>query len=445
MIKLLIIEDEEIQRKNLSAFLRKKKYYVDEADTVEKAIEKIDNNLYSVIISDMKLNNKRGEDVLDHINKMQIRTMFIIITAYASLEESVKIVKKGAFDYISKPINLDDIEYKIKRAVNMLKMQTENTMLKETLFSNNNIIYKSKVMQNIIDTAYKVSKTKAPVLITGESGTGKELIAKLIHDNSERKDNLFIAVNCGALNENLLESELFGYEKGAFTGANKRKIGRFEIADDGTIFLDEIGEISNAMQVKLLRVLQEGEFERVGGTKTIKSNARIIVATNKNLEEMVRNRQFRDDLYFRINVINVDLPPLRQRIEDIPLLVKSFIEKYNIENNRNIKKISTEAMKELEKYDFPGNIRELQNIIQRAIILNENTTIDEEDLIVRKDNRYDIDTMNMEQSVINLEKSMIIESLKKSNYSIKKAANKLSVSERQLRYKIEKYNIVTNK
>ena len=441
MIKLLIIEDETIQRKNLAAFLRKKKYYVDEADSVEKAIGKIDNNLYSVIISDMKLNSKRGEDVLDHINKMQIKAMFIIITAYASLEESVEIVKKGAFDYISKPINLDDLEYKIKRAANMMKMQTENIMLKETLSSNNNIIYKSKIMQNIIDTAHKTSKTKAPVLITGESGTGKELIAKLIHDNSDRNDNLFVAVNCGALNENLLESELFGYEKGAFTGANNRKIGRFEIADDGTIFLDEIGEISNAMQVKLLRVLQEGEFERVGGTKTIKSNVRIIVATNKNLDKMVGKGEFRDDLYFRINVINIELPPLRQRIEDVPLLVKSFIEKYNIENNRNIKKISVEAMKELEKYDFPGNIRELQNIIQRAIILNENTIIDKEDLIIRKDNKYNIDTMNMENAVINLEKNMIIESLKRSNYSVRKSANKLNISERQLRYKIEKYNI----
>ena len=393
------------------------------------------------LISDMKLNSKRGEDVLDHINKMQIKAMFIIITAYASLEESVEIVKKGAFDYISKPINLDDLEYKIKRAANMMKMQTENIMLKETLSSNNNIIYKSKIMQNIIDTAHKTSKTKAPVLITGESGTGKELIAKLIHDNSDRNDNLFVAVNCGALNENLLESELFGYEKGAFTGANNRKIGRFEIADDGTIFLDEIGEISNAMQVKLLRVLQEGEFERVGGTKTIKSNVRIIVATNKNLDKMVGKGEFRDDLYFRINVINIELPPLRQRIEDVPLLVKSFIEKYNIENNRNIKKISVEAMKELEKYDFPGNIRELQNIIQRAIILNENTIIDKEDLIIRKDNKYNIDTMNMENAVINLEKNMIIESLKRSNYSVRKSANKLNISERQLRYKIEKYNI----
>ncbi len=444
MIKLLIVEDETIQRKNLSAFLRKKKYYVDEADSVEKAIEKIDNNLYSVIISDMKLNSKRGEDILDHINKMQIKTIFIIITAYASLEESVEIVKKGAFDYISKPINLDDLEYKIKRAANMMKIQTENTILKETLSSNSNIIYKSKIMQNILDIAYKTSKTKAPVLITGESGTGKELIAKLIHDNSERKDNLFVAVNCGALNENLLESELFGYEKGAFTGADKRKIGRFEIADDGTIFLDEIGEISNAMQVKLLRVLQEGEFERVGGTKTIKSNVRLIVATNKNLDEMVKKREFRDDLYFRINVINIELPPLRQRIEDIPLLIKNFIEKYNVENNRNIKEITVEAMEELEKYDFPGNIRELQNIIQRAIILNENTIIDKDDLIIRKDKKYIINTMNMEQSIINLEKKMIIESLKRRNYSIKRSANELNITERQLRYKIEKYNIRTS-
>ncbi len=444
MAKLLIIEDERIQRKNLAGFLRKKKYKVDEADSISKAKELLNNFHYDLIISDMKLEDGSGFDILEMINGNNLDSIFILITAYASFEDSVKIIKMGAYDYIAKPVNLDDLEYKIKRAINLQNIKQENKILKEVIKKGEGeLIYKSSIMKNIISTVNKIAKSNAPVLIVGESGTGKELIAKLIHKNSDRKDKIFVAVNSGALNENLLESELFGHEKGAFTGAVGQKPGRFEIADGGTIFLDEIGEISPAMQVKLLRVLQEGEFERVGGTKTIKTDVRIIAATNKNLEQLINENKFREDLYFRLNVLNIYLPPLRERKDDIKILAEYFLSKYSMENNKNISKISREAMKKLENYSYPGNIRELQNIIQRGVILSDSNILEAEDIIILDSGIKNKVSFNkgLEKTIEDIEKQMIKNALEQSGGSVKTASEKLKITERILRYKMKKYEI----
>jgi len=441
MNRLLLVEDEKVQRENLSEYLRENDYQVMTAEGVTDALSSIRNNVFDIVVSDIKLKDGNGRQILEFITGNAPDIIFIAVTAYASVEEGVKLIKDGAYDYISKPVNLDDLDNKIQRALSYSTVRKENLLLKNQIEQAGEIIYRSGEMKKIIELTDRIARSGAPVLISGESGTGKELIARRIHKQSDRADNIFMAVNSGALNENLLESELFGYEKGAFTGAVQRKAGRFETAHGGTIFLDEIGDISPAMQVKLLRVLQEGEFERVGGTKTIKTDVRVIAATNKNIDKLIENDMFREDLFYRLNVLNIHLPPLRARHEDIEALALYFMEQYSRENNKPVKSISDSAMDKLQSYPYPGNVRELQNIIQRAVILSENDELSREDFILLEPGSGQLPASDMEQAVETLESRMISDALNKHGHSVSKAAESLNITKRQLRYKMKKYNI----
>ncbi|HAF07436.1 MAG: Two component, sigma54 specific, transcriptional regulator, Fis family [candidate division TA06 bacterium 32_111] len=441
MIEILLVEDEKIQRKNLSDFLKSLEHRISESDSVKNAKELLNKKSFDIIISDMKLKDGSGKDILDFINEKELKTFFIIITAYSSVEDSVYILKNGGYDYIQKPINLDDLQIKIEKIEKIIDVQNENMILKEREeFSE--FVYESEKMKNVVESVKKIANSNANILIVGESGTGKEQIAKMIHSFSNRKDKLFVAVNCGALNENLLETELFGYEKGAFTGAYERRKGRFEIAHKGTIFLDEIGDVSLNMQVKLLRVLQEKEFERVGGNEKIKVDVRVISATNRNLLKLIEEKKFREDLYFRLNVISLKIPPLRERKEDIEKLAHFFLNKFSKENNKRFKSFSKKAFEKLLSYSYPGNVRELQNIIQRAVILGSGETVQEKDIVIEK-----IETnekkifISFEEMVSDFEKKIIIDALEKNNFSVKDTALYLKTSERVIRYKMKKYGI----
>ncbi|MDY6787470.1 MAG: sigma-54 dependent transcriptional regulator, partial [candidate division WOR-3 bacterium] len=425
MNRLLLVEDEKVQRENLSEYLRENDYRVMTAEGVTDALSSIRNNVLDIVVSDIKLKDGNGRQILEYITSNAPDVIFIAVTAYASVEEGVKLIKNGAYDYISKPVNLDDLDNKIQRALSYSTVRKENVLLKNQIEQAGEIIYKSGEMKKIIELTDRVARSGAPVLISGESGTGKELIARRIHRRSDRADNIFMAVNSGALNENLLESELFGYEKGAFTGAGQKKAGRFETAHGGTIFLDEIGDISPAMQVKLLRVLQEGEFERVGGTKTIKTDVRVIAATNKDIDKLIENDMFREDLFYRLNVLNIHLPPLRARHEDIKALALYFMEQYSRENNKPVKSISEAAMDKLKAYSYPGNVRELQNIIQRAVILSENDELSREDFILLEPDSGQLPSNDLEQAVETLESRMISDALNKHGHSVSKAAQSL--------------------
>ncbi|MDI6699731.1 MAG: sigma-54 dependent transcriptional regulator [bacterium] len=441
MIEILLVEDEKIQRKNLSDFLKSLEHRISESDSVKNAKELLNKKSFDIIISDMKLKDGSGKDILDFINEKELKTFFIIITAYSSVEDSVYILKNGGYDYIQKPINLDDLQIKIEKIEKIIDVQNENMILKEREeFSE--FVYESEKMKDVVESVKKIANSNANILIVGESGTGKEQIAKMIHSFSNRKDKLFVAVNCGALNENLLETELFGYEKGAFTGAYERRKGRFEIAHKGTIFLDEIGDVSLNMQVKLLRVLQEKEFERVGGNEKIKVDVRVISATNRNLLKLIEEKKFREDLYFRLNVISLKIPPLRERKEDIEKLAHFFLNKFSKENNKRFKSFSKKAFEKLLSYSYPGNVRELQNIIQRAVILGSGETVQEKDIVIEK-----IETnekkifISFEEMVSDFEKKIIIDALEKNNFSVKDTALYLKTSERVIRYKMKKYGI----
>lgn len=447
MPRILIVEDERIQRKHMREFLAERKHKTDEAESVEDALKLIESNYYDIILSDMKLNKSTGDKILEYLTKNSIDIPLIFITAFGTIDESVKMIRQGASDYVTKPVNLEELEARIEKAVLMRDVKNEIALLKGQSGENGGIVYKSQIMEDIIGNSIKYAASTAPVLICGESGTGKELIARLIHRHSERAERTFVPVNSGALNENLLESELFGHEKGAFTGAEKKRAGRFEMADGGTIFLDEIGDISLSMQVKLLRVIQEGEFERVGGNRTIKTDVRIIAATNRDLKKMINEGTFREDLFFRLNVLNVHIPPLRDRQDDIPLIARHYINNYAKINGKRIRGITDKAIEKLKNYRFPGNIRELQNIIQRAVILTERDKLTERDIIIGSDSNSVSEKTGkgLEYAVHALEKEMIINALRNNRYSVKEAANDLEITERQIRYKMKKYSITEEK
>jgi two-component system NtrC family response regulator len=364
-------------------------------------------------------------------------------------------MKEGAFDYLSKPVDLDELELLINKAKEHRFLISENKLLRKQLeekYKFDSIISQSKEMEEVLNTAGRVAKSKATVLLRGQSGTGKELIAKAIHYSSDRKDKPLVTVNCAALSENLLESELFGHEKGSFTGASSQRIGRFEQAEGGTLFIDEIGDIALQTQVKLLRALQFGEFERVGGSSTIKVDVRVITATNRDLEHLIKNDLFREDLFYRINVVTINLPALRERKTDIPVLIRHFIEKYAGENNKNVNDISKEAQDYLMRYSFPGNIRELENIIERAVVLSRDTMITTGDLpsglsLANEKAVFDPDdfTDSYPQKVAAFEKAMINAALELKNGNQSRAAEVLGITERHLRSRMTKLNIVNTK
>jgi two-component system, NtrC family, response regulator PilR len=455
MSTILVADDEKSLRDFLVIMLEEEGYQVVTASSVEKATKLIGENDFDLILTDIRMGRSSGIDVLDAARKTLPDTPVVMMTAYTSAETAVTAMKKGAYDYISKPFKIEDIQLIVKNALEKRKLAAENRFLKTALndrFQFSNIIGKSKPIQKIFDLVKKVAQSKATVLITGESGTGKELIAKAIHFNGNRKNYPFVSINCGAMPENLLESELFGYEKGAFTSADSMKLGLMESASKGSFFLDEVGDAPLSTQIKLLRVLQENEIMRLGGTKPIPIDLRIIAATNSNLSDLVENKLFREDLFYRLNVIPIHLPPLRERKEDIPDLVDFFISKYNTRHNKTyIQGIDPAALKVFERYPWPGNVRELENVIERAVVLetgekiSKNSLPDEllDDLSLEKVQAPELDKSNidLEKTLDQIEKKMITNALMRSDGIINKAAETLNLSFRSMRYRIEKHKL----
>src|SRR4030066_931016 len=370
--KILVADDEQSMREIIDIMLKKEGYKVSLASNGEEAVKFIDNDLFDLVLLDIRMPRLDGIAALKRIKATAPETIVIMITAYASADTAIKAMKEGAYDYITKPFKVEEIKLIIKNALEKKNLQKENILLKQVVrdrYHFNNILGQCPNMLALYDLLEKVAPTKTNILITGESGTGKELVAKAIHYNSPRKDKPFVTLNCGAIPESLIESELFGHMKGAFTDAIATKKGLFEVADEGTIFLDETSELPLPMQGKLLRVLQDKEFKRVGGTEDIRVDVRIVAATNKDLEEEVKEKRFREDLFYRLNVIQIKLPLLKERKEDVQILANHFLKKYTEELNKNILKISPEALPILLNYEYPGNVRELQNIIERAVAL----------------------------------------------------------------------------
>ena len=440
--RIMVVDDEPNMQKTLSGILHQQGYDVTVCGDGKEAIEILDTEeQFNLIITDIKMPCIDGMTMLSTIRKKNKEIPVIIITGHATVDSAIDAVKLGAYDYIRKPYMPDQILFSARRAIEHEKLVSENLYLHDQLkgkFHLKGLIGNNKKMQEICQLVQKVSKANAAILIRGESGTGKELIANAIHYNSQRNKNKFLAINCGALPENLLESELFGHEKGAFTGAINSRIGIFETADKGTVFLDEIGDLSLTTQMKLLRVLQDGKFRRVGGTRQIKVNVRIISATNKNLKDLIKEGLFREDLYYRINVIAIDLPLLKERKDDIPLLVKHFLAP---------KRISSEAMNLLINFDWPGNVRELENVIERAVALREGNCILPEDLpeyIFAGAGLAPAPTIageNFHEARITFERDFLINILKKASGNISLASKRAGISRRHFYEKMKLYGI----
>jgi DNA-binding NtrC family response regulator len=450
-LNILVVDDEQSQRLILSGYLKQKGYNIFEASSGAEALKITDSNLIDIVLSDFRMPDMNGIELLMKLKDKNPEIAVVIITAFGTIENAVKAMKEGAFDYLTKPVNLDDLEFIIKRISERQQLISENKLLKEQLQEKHKIsgiVAYSEKMESVLNTSLRVADSKATVLIRGESGTGKEVLAKAIHYSSSRKNKPFIAVNCAALNENLLESELFGHEKGAYTGADKQRRGRFELADGGTIFLDEIGDLTLTTQVKLLRVLQEEQFERVGGAQTIDVDVRVITATNKNIEELIKEGNFREDLYYRINVVTISIPSLRERKDDIVHLLKHFIEKFLPETKKENAEFSREAMDILMKYNYPGNIRELENIVHHSVVLARGEIISTSDLpahllnLAGSDTKFDLNENTMlPVQVDRLEKMLVINALKKTNNNQLQASKILGISERNLRYRLEKWGM----
>jgi len=446
---ILLIEDDEILRITISDSLKKMGWPVTAAEDGQEGLNLIKKNNFDIVISDIRLPKINGIDVLKEIKNYYPNTEVIMITAFGNIEDAVGIIKFGAYDYITKPFHTDDLIFRIKKIIDYQTLKNDYTSLKNQCDDRSllNIIGKSNKMQGLFDLIERVSKVDSNILITGESGTGKGLVANIIHLKSKRAKNPFIKVSCAALPETLLESELFGHEKGSFTGAIKRRYGRFEMAKDGTIFLDEVGEIPMSIQVKLLRAIQESEFERIGGEETIKVDVRIISATRKNLEKAIEDGEFREDLYYRLKVIPIHIPPLRERKEDIPILVDYFIKRFNKKLSRLVE-ITSEALKCLLDYDFPGNVRELENIIERSVALSTSDTINAYDIVmaVEKDgfiSLRDEDIPSLKDVISKTEMTHLMKVLEKTNWNRIKAAKILGISRKNLWEKLKAYNIVS--
>ncbi|RMG00831.1 MAG: sigma-54-dependent Fis family transcriptional regulator, partial [Nitrospirae bacterium] len=419
--RILVIEDEMIMRVTLEDALTAMDYEVHTEETGVGGVNAYIERGFDLVLTDVRLPDINGLEVLKQIKEADPSSQVILMTAFGTIKDAVDAMKIGAFDYITKPFSLEEMGIIIKRALEVKDMKDENIRLKKDLSSCYcfpNVIGESKAMQEVFDIAVRVAKTDSTVLITGESGTGKELISSIIHYQSPRKDAPFVKVNCGALPDNLIESELFGYEKGAFTGANRQKPGRFELANNGTIFLDEVGDLPLQTQVKLLRVLQDGTFERLGGTETIKVDVRVIAATNRDLAEEVKKENFREDLFYRLNVIPLHIPPLRERKEDIPLLIEHFLKRYNSRFGKSVS-VSKSAISALMGYSFPGNVRELENIIERAVALAQKDRIGVDDLPshITSGNTAEPPAQRLSDVVSRAEREHIIRVLKSTNWN----------------------------
>ena len=441
---ILIVEDEETQRSLLAGLLRKEGYTVEEAGTGALAADIFKAKPIDIVLLDFKLPDTDGLTVLKGLKDINPEVEVIMITAFGSIENAVNALKTGATEYLTKPIDLDDLLFKLKKTEEKTYLVHENRVLKEALkdrLKSEDFIYSSEKMHEVVSLITRIAATDSTCIIEGESGVGKEVVVNLIHQLSERKNQPLVKVNCAAIPETLLESELFGYEKGAFTGAFQRKIGKFELANRGTIFLDEIGDITPVLQAKLLRVIQEREVERLGGLHPTKVDVRIIVATNKNIGEEVKKGTFREDLYYRLNVVKITVPPLRERKEEIPLLMDFFSKRYSSRYKKHVKGFTREAKDLLIKHDYPGNVRELENIIERATVLARGDYITLEDLPSHSEGLPQPTEGGIKETVEVMEKRMITEALIKADWVQTKAATLLGISERMLRYKMKKYGI----
>jgi DNA-binding NtrC family response regulator len=439
--RILVVDDDPRVRESLNDLLMEDGYHVGLAANGEEAIAIAKEKIWDLIMLDLKMPGMDGIDTLKELKKVIPEAEILMMTAYATVNTAVQAMKEGAFDYLVKPFDPDEIELQIKKIVGHKDLVLENILLRQKLeekYQYDEIIGKSHAMQEVFALIDRVAPSDSTVLIYGESGTGKELIAQAIHANSQRCFMPFIAVSCGALPETLLESELFGYEKGAFTGAEHNKRGRFELAQGGTLFLDEIGDISLKTQVDLLRVLQQKELRPLGGESLIDIDVRVLAATHRDLEKAISENQFREDLYYRLNVISIHVPPLRERKEDIPLLVQTFIRRYCLEMNKEELKIAPSALRVLNEYHWPGNVRELENVIERAIVIGKGKEITPDDLPF---SRRDTSAMNLPSSLKMMEKLHIERILNENNWNISRAARKLDIDRQTLYNKLEKYKL----
>ncbi len=438
-ISILIVDDEESVRDSLYNWFIEDGYNVECAENAKKALHLLEDKEFDIILADIKMPGMDGMEMHRRIRTLNSDSIVIIMTAFASVETAVQALKDGAFDYITKPFDPDDLSHLIRNAAAQISLRTENEALRSrvtTLEDIDDMIGQSEAIGKVLKQVENVAQSNSSVIITGESGTGKELVARAIHSNSSRRYFPMISVHCGALTESLLESELFGHEKGAFTGATFNRKGRFEMADGGTIFLDEIATISPKMQVELLRVLETKSFVRVGGNREITSDFRVICATNRDLKGMVKSGTFREDLYYRLNVVNIIMPPLRERTEDIPLLVSHFIKKYCTSMSRDMITIEPAALIQLEQFEFPGNVRELENMIERAIVIGNGKEIKLKDLPMGKEA-----VVSSVESLDELEKRHIEQILIKYGWNVSRSARALSVDRVTLYNKIRKYGL----
>ncbi|UCF95723.1 MAG: sigma-54-dependent Fis family transcriptional regulator [Desulfobacterales bacterium] len=447
--KILVVDDEASHRQMLAAVLSAEGYEIESAEDGRTAIAEVEKRFYDLILMDIRMSGVGGIEALKKIKQISPGIPIIIMTAYASVSTAVDALKSGAYDYLTKPLDIEELKILVSKALRYRQLEQENIYLKERLndrFDFTNIIGHSASMRQLFDTMGLVAPTEATVLIIGESGTGKELIAHAVHQNSPRRERPLITVNCAALPETLLESELFGHEKGAFTGAISRKQGRFQLAHQSSIFLDEIAEMTPATQAKILRVLQEREFEPVGGTQTFKVDTRIIAATNKNLENEIQEGRFREDLYYRLNVVSLEVPPLRQRREDIALLADFFLKRYAEKNRRLIKGLTPRAMDLLMRYEWPGNVRELENVVERAVIMARGEMVTPLELPqVLQDLESEVEPslagLTPGRSLKEVEKEMILRTLEETGGNRTQAAHLLGISRRTLQLKLKEYGV----
>jgi two-component system response regulator PilR (NtrC family) len=452
--KILIVDDERSMRDVLGIMLKRAGYMVTEAADGEEAIAQINKEIFDLVITDLKMPKVGGLEVLKAVKEVSPETVVLLITAFASTESAVEAMKRGAYDYLTKPFQIDEVQLIIRNALERRRLSTENILLKREMANQSSfsqIVGQSEAMQKVFEMVKKVADTKSNILICGESGTGKELVARAIHYNSARSQMPFVTVNCSALPEPLLESELFGHMKGSFTGAIANKAGLFEVADGGTIFLDEVGETTPATQVKLLRVIQEREFRRVGGTKDVKVDIRIIAATNKELEKAVAEGSFREDLYYRLDVIPIRLPPLRMRSGDIPLLANHFLEQFAKASGKPSPTLTPDALHLLLAHEWRGNVRELENLIERAVAFASTPQITGDDIQgwlqrpMTSTQSYPTDLptdgLDLEGLINSIEKDLLLKALERAKWVKKKAARLLRLNTRSFRYRLEKYAI----
>jgi len=451
MKKMLVAEDESTLREGIATAFRDRGWDVVEASDGAEAFARLEESVFDVLVTDYQMPEKNGLEVLKRSKMINEGTVGLVMTAYGTVESAVDAMKAGAYDYVLKPFDLEEMEMKVERAIEHRRLlaRIEAYSRTEIVPRFENIVGESPQMKEVFRTIEKVSRSNATVLILGETGVGKELVAEALHRNSSRADRPFVKMNCAALHESLLESELFGHERGAFTGADRQRTGRFELANEGTLFLDEIGNMTPSTQTKVLRVLQEREFERLGGSRTVKVDVRLVAATNKNLEDAIQRGEFREDLYYRLNVVNVTVPPLRERKEDIIPLASHFIDRFAKELNKDVRGLEPAAVRALKRHTWPGNIRELENTIERAVLMAEGRFLQEDDVNLGASGRSSADnvsSLNLRLpptgiALDELERQAILEALRISNWVQKDAAKFLGISSRVMNYKVAKYEI----